>query len=251
MNEIMKPDQTAARLLAVANEEQAVGGVEFIRFLKTDFFIGDVKVTGNEYLAHVSQLLRGYVKFGGDGIVERRVGKVADGFVLPQRSELGELTRTSGKKMQAASPATPGACAGACRSNILKQAILPCSRPAARAASMQSASSADRTVGIPARAPRSSSWCRRAIRTKSMGQSAFPTSRLWVGSRHLCSPIPLSSRKHQVEGCPEGSPRCFGDLKCRSAFPWTSSLSPARSVVMCADTRCSRPVQGTVLTIEA
>jgi hypothetical protein len=107
MNEIMKPDQTAARLLAVANEEQAVGGVEHIRFVKTDFFIGDLKVTGNEYLAHVSQLLRGYVKFGNGCVVERRLGKVADGFVMPQRNELGDLDESQWEKDASGKPRDP------------------------------------------------------------------------------------------------------------------------------------------------
>lgn len=107
MNEIMKPDQTAARLLAVANEEQAVGGVEFIRFVKTDFFIGDVKVTGNEYLAHVPLLLRGWVKFGNGGIVERRVGKAADGFVVPKRDELGDLDESQWEKDAGGKPRDP------------------------------------------------------------------------------------------------------------------------------------------------
>jgi hypothetical protein len=106
MNEIMKSNQTAAHLLAVANEKQAVG-VEHIRFVKTDFFSGDVKVTGNEYLAHVSQLLRGYVKFDNGGVVERRLGKVADGFVMPQRSELGDLDESQWEKDADGKPRDP------------------------------------------------------------------------------------------------------------------------------------------------
>jgi hypothetical protein len=39
--------------------------------------------------------MRGYVKFGGGKLVEQRLGKVAEGFQMPKREELGDTDKTA------------------------------------------------------------------------------------------------------------------------------------------------------------
>jgi hypothetical protein len=50
---------------------------------------GDVVPLGTQFIAHVDQVAVGWVKFGTDGsLIEQKIGKLIDGFVMPDRAEL-------------------------------------------------------------------------------------------------------------------------------------------------------------------
>ena len=53
---------------------------------------------GTEYIAHVQHWVRGWVKFKAGCLVEHKVGKVADGFVVPEREELDETDQATWEK---------------------------------------------------------------------------------------------------------------------------------------------------------
>jgi hypothetical protein len=95
--------------LQVAQETQAseLGG-RLLKFVKGRFHVGDDEVpAGGEYIAHVNKLMRGYVKFFGGKLVEQRLGKVADGFGLPKRDELGDTDQTAWERDTSGSPRDP------------------------------------------------------------------------------------------------------------------------------------------------
>jgi hypothetical protein len=50
----------------------------------------DVVADSSEYVAHIDQLVRGWVRFEDGKVTDRRVGKVADGFKPQPREELGD-----------------------------------------------------------------------------------------------------------------------------------------------------------------
>jgi hypothetical protein len=45
-------------------------------------------------IAHVDQIARGWVKFRDNKVVDQRIGKSVDGFVMPARDELGDQDKT-------------------------------------------------------------------------------------------------------------------------------------------------------------
>lgn len=62
-----------------------------LRFRKGKYFIGDDEVPlGREYIAYALDWTRGWVKWQQGVIVADRLGRVADGFVPPEREELGD-----------------------------------------------------------------------------------------------------------------------------------------------------------------
>lgn len=78
--------KTASELLSEAAEELNGGNVgKILKFQKGKYFVGDDEIAVNsELIAHVTQLARGWVKFKNGELVDRRIGKVVDGFVAPQ-----------------------------------------------------------------------------------------------------------------------------------------------------------------------
>jgi hypothetical protein len=67
-----------------------------LKFKKSKFYVLDDEVSiGREFIAHANQLTVGWIKFSGNAVVERRMGRVADGFVPPERDELGDLDQSS------------------------------------------------------------------------------------------------------------------------------------------------------------
>ena len=77
--------------LEVAGE----GGNEMgrlLKFVKGGWLDGDdVLKNGTQFVAHIDQLVRGYVKFVDGKVVEpRHIGKVADNYKPPSREELGD-----------------------------------------------------------------------------------------------------------------------------------------------------------------
>jgi hypothetical protein len=65
---------------------------KLLKFKKGKFYIQDEEVPiGTEYVAHPSQLTLCWIKFSGGQVVDRRLGKAADGYRPPEREELGDL----------------------------------------------------------------------------------------------------------------------------------------------------------------
>jgi hypothetical protein len=103
--ELTTIETTANRFLEVAHETQA--NLKLLKFTKGKYFIGDDDVTGCEYIAYVDQMARGYVKFVDGKVTEQRVGKVADGFKVPARQELGDNDETLWEKDSTGKPRDP------------------------------------------------------------------------------------------------------------------------------------------------
>src|SRR5262249_742715 len=65
---------------------------EMLRFVKGKWRIGDEIIPlGTRYIAYVPQSLKGWVRFENGKPTDRRVGKVAERFQMPEREELGDL----------------------------------------------------------------------------------------------------------------------------------------------------------------
>ena len=64
---------------------------KMLKFVKGTWSCGDDEVAeGTEFVAHIDQLMRGWIKFEDGKVVERIIGKVADGFKPPPREELSD-----------------------------------------------------------------------------------------------------------------------------------------------------------------
>lgn len=72
-----------------AASEAGSGLGRLLKFIKGKFESGDDEVPlGTEYVAHVDQMARGWVRFEDGKVVDRNIGKIADGYKPPQREEL-------------------------------------------------------------------------------------------------------------------------------------------------------------------
>ena len=61
-----------------------------LRFKKGEFFIGDDEVeVGHEYIAYPFDAMRGFVQWKDDTVVEQRLGRIRDAFIL-EREDLPE-----------------------------------------------------------------------------------------------------------------------------------------------------------------
>jgi hypothetical protein len=70
-----------------------------LRFKKGKYHIGESEVAlGRQYIAFPLEWTRGWVKWEGGQIVDERLGKVGQGFVLVERDELGDLDKTKWEK---------------------------------------------------------------------------------------------------------------------------------------------------------
>jgi hypothetical protein len=62
---------------------------KLLKFVKGKWEIGDDEVPlGTEYIAHIDQLARGWVRFEDGKVTDFKIEKVADGIKLPTRDEL-------------------------------------------------------------------------------------------------------------------------------------------------------------------
>ena len=60
-----------------------------LKFVKGKFECGDDEIAlGTEFVAHVDQIARGWVRFQDGNVADRIIGKIADGFRPPRRDEL-------------------------------------------------------------------------------------------------------------------------------------------------------------------
>jgi hypothetical protein len=81
---------------------------KILKFTKGHYYIGDEEIAVNsEMIAHITQLARGWVKFKGGELTDRRIGKVVEGFVVPQREELDDTDQTNWEKNDRNQPKDP------------------------------------------------------------------------------------------------------------------------------------------------
>ena len=93
LNAIATTIETQANAIAAAAREEGANesGGAYLKFSKGHYFLATEEVApGREYIAHVAQWIRGWIKFRGGALIERRVGKVADGFIVPAREDLDD-----------------------------------------------------------------------------------------------------------------------------------------------------------------
>ena len=100
-------------------EAAAEGRNEFgkrLKFVKGKYEIGDDEVPlGTEYIAHINQLCRGWVKFVDGMVAERYIGKIADGFRPQPREELSDADPKKWKEKDAdGKPRDPWVKLGSC-----------------------------------------------------------------------------------------------------------------------------------------
>lgn len=105
--EIATNDLVASRFLAVASEAEAGFG-KLLKFTKGHYYLGDDEVpSGHEFVAQMPSVAHGWVKFIDGKLVEQRIGKVADGFMLARREELGDTDETQWEKDSTGKPRDP------------------------------------------------------------------------------------------------------------------------------------------------
>jgi hypothetical protein len=69
---------------------ETASGNPLLRFKKGEFFIGDDEVeVGHEYIAYPFDAMRGFVQWKDDTVVEQRLGRIRDAFIL-ERQDLPE-----------------------------------------------------------------------------------------------------------------------------------------------------------------
>jgi hypothetical protein len=103
---ILKP---ASELLMDAADDLGGDSIgKILKFTKGHYYVGDDEIaTNSEMIAHVTQLARGWVKFKGGELVDRRIGKVVEGFVAPQREDLDDADQTKWEKNDRNEPKDP------------------------------------------------------------------------------------------------------------------------------------------------
>jgi hypothetical protein len=97
----MAPPLTPAKLanLKKLAEETSINQLGTLtKFNKGKWLVGDDEVTGQRRVAHVDKLMRGRIKFRDGKVVDRRVGKVVDGFQIPPRNELDDTNEDAWEK---------------------------------------------------------------------------------------------------------------------------------------------------------
>jgi hypothetical protein len=94
MNNLVVTDEKTKALAVAAAEEGYHDRI--LKFAKGLYSIGDDAVPeGARYIAHPDNWVRGWVKFVDRRPVEQRVGRVVDGFKVPERDELGDTDETA------------------------------------------------------------------------------------------------------------------------------------------------------------
>jgi len=118
-----KPSQLPAKtkpgevVTAQANPWLQVGGAlaahlgeRRVKFSKQgDYALNDVDQVpiGTKCVAHVNELEFGYIKWRDNAVVDRRGGRVADGYVPPPRAELGDLDQSEWELEPGGKPRDP------------------------------------------------------------------------------------------------------------------------------------------------
>ena len=82
---------TSNPFLAAAHDTSSGIG-KLLKFTKGAYQTGDNQVPlGTQFIAHVDQIARAWVKFTGAKLVDIKLFKVAEGLRLPSREELGDI----------------------------------------------------------------------------------------------------------------------------------------------------------------
>jgi hypothetical protein len=90
-NALTPTNNRAAALIRAAENESTGSLGKLLKFSKGHYLGGSDEVpVGTEYIAHVTQWAIGWVKFAGGRLVEKRIGRVADDFVVAQRDSLDD-----------------------------------------------------------------------------------------------------------------------------------------------------------------
>jgi hypothetical protein len=86
------PETEADNILTAA--EEGAGFEKLLKFKKGKYYIGDNEVPlGRQYVAHTTQWVKCWIKFADGKVADRRMGKVAEGYVPPERHDLGDLDK--------------------------------------------------------------------------------------------------------------------------------------------------------------
>jgi hypothetical protein len=102
----------APRLAAMAANIQRlvprpVGAVRLLKFAKGDWKIGADPANGKVMLALADQLRHGWIKFESGKLVAERMGKVADGYEVDMREDLGDDNKLDWDLDQGGRPRDP------------------------------------------------------------------------------------------------------------------------------------------------
>src|SRR5262249_10819038 len=82
--------EEADNLLAMTKSHERL-----LKFVKGKYKSMDDEVPlGTEYICHASQLTIGWIKFVGNQVVDRKMGRAAARFVPPERDELGDTDQS-------------------------------------------------------------------------------------------------------------------------------------------------------------
>ena len=94
-NEVANTAKLPAELRDAARrvlEAAAEAPVPLLKFIKTKFVSQNVEVPlGTQFIAYASDWTRGWVKFVDGELVDKRIGRVTDGFRPVERDELGDI----------------------------------------------------------------------------------------------------------------------------------------------------------------
>jgi hypothetical protein len=101
MNEMIKNpnrlpvelETEADNILAAAKED--AGFDKLLKFIKGKYYVGPKESRteiplGSQFIAHASQWTKCWIKFADGKVVQRHMGKVAEGYVPPEREELDD-----------------------------------------------------------------------------------------------------------------------------------------------------------------
>jgi hypothetical protein len=83
-------EDEAANILSTTRSHE-----KLLKFVKGKYKVMDDEVSpGREFIAHANQLTTGWIKFVGNVVTDRRMGRLADGFVPPERDELDDVDQS-------------------------------------------------------------------------------------------------------------------------------------------------------------
>ena len=90
--------ETEADNILAAAEEDA-GFEKLLKFIKGKYYVGPKESRtetplGSQFIAHASQWTKCWNKFADGKVSDRRMGKVAEGYVPPEREELGDTDQS-------------------------------------------------------------------------------------------------------------------------------------------------------------
>jgi hypothetical protein len=86
----------------------AASPVPLLKFKKGKYFVQDVEVPlGSKFIAYCGDWVRGWVKFVDGELVDKKIGRVADRFVVPERDELDDRDPINWSKDDDGEPIDP------------------------------------------------------------------------------------------------------------------------------------------------